>query len=189
MKLDCWVVALGIACLGGADLSAQLPVTLRLDCHGFGPTQRGIFRFTIANNGPEYTNVVVGQLWAGQSWTPVVRLLVKGSGKESDGIYGAGTLGPLRTAGGFAGRIDDIVVRLLPGTAYVIDIGADMIGRVEPRFKSDLPVPSEISAIFEGRPISIINSGDEYLRLLKVWTGRVESSSIRVPADCTPLKP
>jgi hypothetical protein len=195
MKFDVWIVAvltLGVVCLGGLDLSGQQqkvePVALRLDCHGFGPTQRGIFRFTIANNGPEYTNVVAGMLLSGHSWTPVVRLSVRGSGKESDGTYGAGTLGPLRRAAGFAGRADDIVVRLPSGTAYVIELRADLFGRVEPRGKSApaLPVPSEISAIFEGRPISVINTGNEDLRLLNVWTGSVESSSIRVPADCTP---
>jgi hypothetical protein len=129
---------------------------------------------------------VVGHLGSGRSWTPVVRLRVNGSGKDSDGIYWAATLGPLRTSGIAPGRIDDLVVPLPPGTAYVTELNSDLFGRVEPRRQSALPVPSEISAIFEGRPLSALMRGVDSLSFqgLHVWTGTIESSSIRVPADC-----
>jgi hypothetical protein len=173
--------------IGGQSQGAS--IEFKLECFMSGPKQASTFRFTIANNGTEATHVVVGRTMSGGSWDPAVRLAVTGNGSEFDGTYAAGTLGPGRTAGAFLGRIDDMVVPLPSGTAYVTDLKADLFGRVEPKRLSGLPSSAEISAVFDAQPISIFNSGMEDLRLLKVWTGKLVSPSIRIPTDCSHTKP
>jgi hypothetical protein len=129
------------------------------------------------------------RLVSGGSWVPAVQLVVTGNGNESDGTYAAGFLGPLRTRGGGSFRIDDMVVPLPPGTAYVTELRADLFGRVEPKRLSELPASAEISAVFDAHPISTFNSGMEDLRRLKVWTGNLMSPSIRIPTNCSHATP
>lgn len=182
-------MALGIALAPSlAGQSQGVSIALSVECRRSGLTRADAFRFTLTNHGAEHTNVVVGQTFWGGSWTPAVRLTVRGNA-QGDGIYGPGVLGPLRRAGAFAGRIDDIVVPLPPGTAYVTELRADLFGRLETKQASGIPTTAEVSAVLDAKPISTINSGMEGLRLLKVWTGRLQSSSIRIPADCSNARP
>lgn len=182
-------MALGVALAPSLDGQSQrVSIALSVECRRSGLTQAEAFRFTLTNHGAEHTNVVVGQTFWGGSWTPAVRLAVRGNA-QGDGIYGPGVLGPLRRSGAFAGRIDDLVVPLPPGTAYVTELKADLFGRLETKQASEIPTTAELSAVLDAKPISTINSGMEGLRGLKVWTGRLQSSSIRVPADCSNARP
>jgi hypothetical protein len=182
-------LALGVALAPPIDGQGQgVSIELRLECLRSGLTQVDTFRFTLANNGAEHMNVVVGQKYSGGSWTPALRLAVKGNA-EADAIYGPGALGPLRGAGGFSGRIDDMIVPLPVRTAYVTELKADLFGRLETKQASGLPPSAEITAVLDAQPISHFNSGMEDLRGLKVWTGKLVSRSIRVPIDCSNAKP
>src|SRR5215218_9276024 len=101
-------------------------MALKLECFVSETTQASRFRFTIANTGGEYTNVLIGHLLNSQSWSPAHRLLVKWSGTENAATYSPGTLGPGRRAAGFEGRIDEIVIPLPPATSYATELDADL---------------------------------------------------------------
>ena len=155
-------------------------VALRLECFVSGPAQVSTFRFTIANAGEEHTNIVIGRVLNSQSWSPEHRLLVKWSGTENAGTYSPGTLGPGRRAAGFEGRVDDIVIPLPPGTSYATQLDADLFGGAGLRpLTNGFAVPADVTGVLDAKSISVINSGMEGLRLLKVWTGKLVSPSIR----------
>jgi hypothetical protein len=171
-----WWAPLAIVVGVGVSAHAQdqpSPITFRLECLEAGRT----FRFTLGNSGAEYTNVVIGHLWANRSWTPDLRLEIQTDGATST-IYSPGKIGPERRAAGFVGRVDPIIVPLPPAASYMVDLSADLFGLAPPKDEFVM------SALLEAKALGTLNSATEGLRSLKVWTGRLVSAPIRVPADC-----
>ena len=72
-------MALGVALAPSlAGQSQGVSIALSVECRRSELTQADAFRFTLTNHGAEHTNVVVGQTYSGGSWTPAVRLAVRG---------------------------------------------------------------------------------------------------------------
>ena len=72
-------LALGVAVAPPIDGQSQgASIELRLECILSGLAQVDTFRFTLSNNGAEHMSVVVGKKYSGGSWTPTLRLAVKG---------------------------------------------------------------------------------------------------------------
>lgn len=113
-----------------------------------------------------------------------MRLLAKELAARKEGaVYEARPLPSGERWATIAGRLDDVIVPLPPGTAHVSHINADLFERLAGPDFVGLPARSEMTAVFEGRRIEHVNSGMEGLRHLKVWTGRIVSPTLRVPAD------
>ena len=179
-----WLVTLFVAVAISASLRAADPLTVSIQCSK-APEPVGAFRLTIENSGSDVTAILLGMSLANGRWQELrdLTLLVKWPQQEQPEEF---QYRSRRFPADVAGRIDHWILTLPSGSAYSMTLSPlDFFSPVRSVSLATLPSPSEISVRLVGKPVTYdLNIDMAGLRTMRLWTGTVNSKSVKVPDEC-----